>query len=71
MPRATRCRWNSQFLTVSAILNIPISTLNDILAELGKKELCLTEKNKVLGEFMRLLCLFNEATILIQADQTL
>ncbi len=42
-----------------------------ILTELGKKELCLTEKNKeVLDEFMALLCLFNEATILTQGDQT-
>ena len=72
IPRATKCRWNSQFLTVIAVLNIPIITLNDILAKLGKKELCLTEKNKgVLDEFMGLLCLFNEATILIQADQTI
>ncbi|CAF4907802.1 unnamed protein product [Rotaria sp. Silwood1] len=47
-------------------------TLNDILIKLGKKELCLTEKNKeVLDEFVILLCLFNEATILTQADQTI
>ena len=47
IPRATVCRWNSQFLTVAAVLDIPIKTLNDILTELDKKELCLTEKNTV------------------------
>ncbi|CAF1595528.1 unnamed protein product [Didymodactylos carnosus] len=57
IPRATKCRWNSQFLTVTAVLNIPIMILNDILTELNKKELYLTEKNKeVLDEFMTLLC---------------
>ncbi|CAF1468979.1 unnamed protein product, partial [Didymodactylos carnosus] len=71
IPRATKCCWNSQFLTVTAVLNIPIMILNDILTELNKKELYLTEKNKeVLDEFMTLLCLFNEATVLTQADQT-
>ncbi|CAF4745480.1 unnamed protein product, partial [Rotaria sp. Silwood2] len=53
IPRATKCRWNTQFLTVAAVLNISLKTLNDILTELGKKELCLTEKNKeILDEFM-------------------
>ncbi|CAF3602139.1 unnamed protein product, partial [Rotaria sp. Silwood2] len=71
IPRATKCRWNTQFLTVAAVLNISLKTLNDILTELGKKELCLTEKNKeILDEFMALLYLFNEATVLAQADQT-
>ncbi|CAF0941124.1 unnamed protein product [Rotaria sordida] len=71
IPRATKCRWNSQYLTVAAVLNISLKTLNDILTELGKKELCLTEKNKeILDEFMGLLYLFNEATVLTQADQT-
>ncbi|CAF1599011.1 unnamed protein product, partial [Didymodactylos carnosus] len=46
IPRATKCRGNSQFLTVTAVLNIPIMILNDILTELNKKELYLTEKNK-------------------------
>ncbi|CAM4961709.1 unnamed protein product [Rotaria socialis] len=71
IPRATQCRWNSQFLTVVAVSDIPLKTLNDILIKLDKKELCITEKNKeVLDEFMTLLYLFNEATVLIQADQT-
>jgi hypothetical protein len=71
IPRATKCRWNSQYLTVVAVSDIPLKTLNDILIKLDKKELCITEKNKeVLDEFMTLLCLFNEATILTQADQT-
>ncbi|CAF4552392.1 unnamed protein product, partial [Rotaria socialis] len=71
IPRAAQCRWNSQFLTVVAVSDIPLKTLNDILIKLDKKELCITEKNKeVLDEFMTLLYLFNEATVLIQADQT-
>ncbi|CAF3363196.1 unnamed protein product [Rotaria sp. Silwood1] len=71
IPRATKCSWNTQFLTVAAVLNISLKTLNDILTELGKKELCLTEKNKeIFDEFMALLYLFNEATVLTQADQT-
>jgi hypothetical protein len=34
----------STVLAVTAILNIPIKTLNDILTEVGNKELCITEK---------------------------
>ena len=71
IPHPTKCRWNSQYLTIEAVLSIPMKILNDMLTELGKKDLCLTEKNKeALDEFMTSLCLFNEATILIQADQT-
>ncbi|CAF4183113.1 unnamed protein product, partial [Rotaria magnacalcarata] len=40
IPRATQCRWNSQFLTVVAVSDIPLKTLNDILIKLDKKELC-------------------------------
>ncbi|CAF1583799.1 unnamed protein product [Rotaria magnacalcarata] len=71
IPRATKCRWNSQFLTVVAVSDIPLKTLNDVLIKLDKKELCITEKNKeVLDELLALLYLFNEATVLTQADQT-
>ena len=71
IPHATECRWNNQYLTIETVLSIPMKILNDMLTKLGKKDLCLTEKNKeALDEFMTSLCLSNEATILIQADQT-
>ncbi|CAF3769998.1 unnamed protein product [Rotaria sp. Silwood1] len=62
-----RCYLENNLIIAGTTLAVEFEVSN-----LGKKELCLTEKNKeVLDEFVILLCLFNEATILTQADQTI
>ena len=33
IPHATKCRWNSQYLTIEAVLSIPMKILNDMLTE--------------------------------------
>ena len=69
IPRANRTRWNSQFLTVKKVIEIPTSTLNVILTDLKKNELILNSKDKkILEEFLSLFDLFNEATILTQGE---
>ncbi|CAF3223367.1 unnamed protein product [Rotaria sp. Silwood2] len=69
IPRANRTRWNSQFLTVKKVTEIPTSTLNSILTDLKKTDLILNSKDrKILEEFVSLFELFDEATVLTQGE---
>ena len=66
---ANRTRWNSQFLTVKKVIEIPTSTLNAILIDLKKNDLILNSKDrKILEEFASLFELFDEATTLTQGE---
>jgi hypothetical protein len=70
IPLAVITRWNSQFITVSRILDIPNVFLNDLLIEQNKGELVLSMKDlAVLGEFISIFTLFVEATTRTQAEQ--
>ncbi|CAF3334021.1 unnamed protein product [Rotaria sp. Silwood2] len=63
-------RWNSQFITVSKILDISNVFLNDMLTEQKKGELVLSMKDlAILREFISILTLFVEATTRTQAEQ--
>ena len=69
IPRANRTRCNSQFLTVKKVIEILTSTLSAILIGLKRNELIHNSKDKkILEEFVFLLELFNEATIIIQGE---
>ena len=69
IPWANRTRWNSQFLTVKKVIEIPTSTLNAILIDLKKNDLILNSKDrKILEEFVSLFELFDEATTLTQGE---
>jgi hypothetical protein len=71
IPLAVVTRWNSQFITVSKILDIPNVFLNDLLVEQKKDELILSTKDiAVLHEFISIFVLFAEATIRTQAEQS-
>jgi len=70
IPLAVITRWNSQFITVSKILDIPNVFLNDLLIEQKKGELVLSMKDLVvLREFMSIFTLFVEATTRTQGEQ--
>ncbi|CAF1416363.1 unnamed protein product [Rotaria sordida] len=63
-------RWNSQFITVSKIVDIPNVFLNDLLTEQKKGELVLSMKDlAVLREFISIFTLFAEATTRTQAEK--
>ncbi|CAF4193426.1 unnamed protein product, partial [Rotaria magnacalcarata] len=71
IPKANKTRWNSQFSTVEKVLNIPPSELNEILVFVKHKDFCLLAKDyQMLNEFLSLLTLFAEATILTQSENT-
>jgi len=70
IPLAVITRWNSQFITVSKIIDIPNILLNDLLTEQNKGELILSMKDLViLREFISIFALFAEATTRTQAEQ--
>ncbi|CAF4399168.1 unnamed protein product, partial [Rotaria magnacalcarata] len=61
IPEAIVTRWNSQFLTVSKVVGIPNTLLNDLLNEQKKTELLLSTKDlAVLREFISIFTLFAE-----------
>lgn len=67
IPRAIITRWNSHFATVEKILTIPPIDLNEMLTQLKYKNLCLNTRDiSMLREFIRLLSLFAEATVVTQ-----
>ncbi|CAF1563493.1 unnamed protein product, partial [Adineta steineri] len=62
-------RWNSQFLTVSKVVDIPNTLLNE---RTKKTELLLSTKDlAVLREFVSIVTLFAEATTRTQAEQSI
>ena len=72
IPLAIITRWNSQFITVSKILEIPNIFLNELLTEQKKSELILTTKDlTILREFISIFTLFAEATTRSQAEQSI
>ncbi|CAF1334543.1 unnamed protein product [Didymodactylos carnosus] len=71
IPSNTNIRWNSQFHTITKVVQIDIDKLNIILYELNKSQLMLTQRNKIIiDEFISLFYLFNEATIQTQAENS-
>jgi hypothetical protein len=71
IPLAVITRWNSQFITVSKVLDVPNVLLNDILTEQKKTELIFTMKDLgILREFISVFTLFAEATTRTQAEQS-
>lgn len=71
IPLAIITRWNSQFLTVSKILEIPNLFLNDLLTEQKKSELILSMKDlSILREFISIFTLFAEATTKTQTESS-
>lgn len=71
IPRANKTRWNSQYDMVVNIVGIPASDLNDILIQTQHRELCLKPLDyQMLNEFVAVLALFAEATIISQAPNT-
>ncbi|CAF1621781.1 unnamed protein product [Adineta ricciae] len=72
IPEAVITRWNSQFITITKVLDIPNALLNDLLAEQKKTELILSMKDlSVLREFTSIFTLFAEATTRTQTEQCL
>ncbi|CAF5227804.1 unnamed protein product, partial [Rotaria magnacalcarata] len=72
IPDAIVTRWNSQFLTVSKVVDIPNTLLNDLLNEQKETELLLSTKDlAVLREFISIFTLFAEATTRTQAEQSI
>ena len=70
IPQAVITRWNSQYLTVSTILDIPNVFLNNLLVEQNKNELLLSTKDlTILREFVSVFALFSEATTRAQTEQ--
>ncbi|CAF4583275.1 unnamed protein product [Rotaria sp. Silwood2] len=71
IPRAVITRWNSQFVVVERILTISSLELNEVLAELKYKHLCLKRRDlTMLHEFVTLLSLFAQATTVIQQQKS-
>ncbi|CAF4404450.1 unnamed protein product, partial [Rotaria sp. Silwood2] len=71
IPRAVITRWNSQFMCVERILSIPSIELNEVLAQLKHKNLCLSTRDlSMLQEFVALLSLFAEATTATQRQNS-
>ncbi|CAM2728341.1 unnamed protein product [Rotaria socialis] len=69
IPEAIVTRWNSQFLTVSKVVDIPNTLLNE---RTKKTELLLSTKDlAVLREFVSIFTLFAEATTRTQAEQSI
>lgn len=72
IPEAIVTRWNSQFFTISKVLDIPHPLLNDLLADQKRSELILSMKDlTVLREFISIFTLFAEATTRTQAENCL
>lgn len=70
IPQPIITRWNSQFLTVSKVIDIPRTLLNDILMDQKKDELILSMKDlNILREFISIFTLSAEATTRTQAEQ--
>ena len=72
IPEAVVTRWNSQFLTVSKVLDIPNTLLNDLMNEQKRTHLLLSTKDlAVLREFISIFTLFVEATVRTQAETSI
>lgn len=71
IPEAVITRWNSQFITVSKVLDIPHVFLDDLLADQKRNDLILSMKGSIiLREFTSIFTLFAEATTRTQAEQS-
>ena len=71
IPLAVITRWNSQYYTVSRIIEIPSDKLNDYLRELKKDALILSQRDiSVLNEFVSVFALIAEVFTKAQADQS-
>lgn len=72
IPRTINIRWNSQFATVERILTIPFVESNEISTLLKYIHICLTTSDiSMLQEFIGLLSLFSEATVVTYNNTTL
>lgn len=70
IPQAIITRWNSQYLTVSKVVDIPSTLLSDILVDQKKHELIFSMKDlSVLREFISIFTLFAEATTRTQTER--
>ena len=71
IPMAVSTRWNSQYVTVSKIVDIPNAMLIDILTEEKRTELVLSVKDiAILREFVSIFALFAEATTQTQTGSS-
>lgn len=69
IPKAVITRWNSQFITVSKVLDIPQVFLNDLLTDQKRTNLVLSMKDwSILREFTSIFTLFAEATTRTQTE---
>lgn len=67
IPLAVKTRWNSQYLTVLKILDVPSGVLVEILTDEDRTELVLSIKDiAILREFISIFALFAEATVQTQ-----
>ncbi|CAF0869344.1 unnamed protein product [Didymodactylos carnosus] len=63
IPSPNKTRWNSQYDTLCKIVSMPTESLNQILKDLYKPDLCLSGKDiSILNEFADVLAFFSEAT---------
>ena len=71
IPMAIKTRWNSQYNTVCKTLQIPHNLLNDLLREIDRSDLVLTNRDiNLLQEFANIFALFAEATTRTQAENS-
>jgi hypothetical protein len=71
IPESVITRWNSQFITVSKVLEIPQVLLSDLLMDQKRSDLALSMKDcNILREFTSIFTLFAEATTRTQAEQS-
>ena len=67
IPMVVRTRWNSQYLTVLKILDVPNGVFVEILTDVDCTELVLSFKDiAVLHEFLSIFALFAETTVQTQ-----